>query len=572
MTALALMAPLAIVPGASEARAGTLSIAGASFSPRESGIDAADTSGGVLKGIGTFIAPLPLRNGSTILGLTLVGAVTASGESATATLYQLDTSIYSLANPAPVASVAIAGPTTGAPVTRSVAIPAVAVDVARYYYFVGVEEQGSGMTCGVRVDYQDPSPAPATESIGVAGLAFDPATSGVDLKSDSKGAVLYVGPLIPARFIAPVRLPQGAVVTALTTTALDDGDFDAAMHLIKVPRATYGGGTVMATVSTSGSVIDIPRTFTTTTVTSATIDNTTAFYYLELEMPNYIDVYGAVVSYIPPATPPVYDADALAAVPFLPERTGTDLRVPVSDTLAGASRFDLGLRLPDGEQVTTLGMAVHDNAAGGDLSLSLYRLDTATAGATPFLMATVASQGAVDGMRFFSTSTVLGRAVDNSRYFYYARFDTGSAPVQGGGLIVETRPCGDLDGDGYDGCVNDCDDTDPTRWSAPSEVTGLAASFDNGTGVTTLTWSPPVNPGGTAPPVYDTLLSSSPGDFLTAGVCVETAGADTTTALTGPLLGPGQALYFLVRPISACGAGPLGFDGNGTLVTGRACP
>jgi hypothetical protein len=103
-------------------------------------------------------------------------------------------------------------------------------------------------------------------------------------------------------------------------------------------------------------------------------------------------------------------------------------------------------------------------------------------------------------------------------------------------------------------------------------VQDLMVGFSATTGVTTLTWSPPANAGGSASPVYDTLRSFSRSDFSAGGTCIDTNGTDSTTTLTTPALTPGQALYFLVRAESSCGPGPLGFTSAGTAIVGRSCP
>ena len=97
-------------------------------------------------------------------------------------------------------------------------------------------------------------------------------------------------------------------------------------------------------------------------------------------------------------------------------------------------------------------------------------------------------------------------------------------------------------------------------------------TFNSGTGVTTLTWSPPANLGGNAQPVYDTLSSFTKSNFGGSATCVATNGPDTTSNLTTPALTPGQALFFLVRAESACGSGPIGFMSSGGGILSRSCP
>jgi hypothetical protein len=124
---------------------------------------------------------------------------------------------------------------------------------------------------------------------------------------------------------------------------------------------------------------------------------------------------------------------------------------------------------------------------------------------------------------------------------------------------------GDADGDGtVDGL--DCLSYDATMWDLPGEVTGLLLAHTGGVGgTTTLSWSPPASPGGTAP-LYDTIRSSTTLDFVTGGTCVETQDGSDTSSIDTFTPGPDELVGFLVRAANLCGAGPAG------SVPARACP
>src|SRR5206468_3359456 len=110
-------------------------------------------------------------------------------------------------------------------------------------------------------------------------------------------------------------------------------------------------------------------TFSTTTITTPAVDNGAAYYYLQLEVPTGLQVYGVQVDYTPPASSPPTGADSLAAVPFLPDDSSFDRRAPVSNALAGQARFNMSVRLQDGRQVQRLRMHVLDNDANGDVTV-----------------------------------------------------------------------------------------------------------------------------------------------------------------------------------------------------------
>jgi hypothetical protein len=603
----------------------TLTIPGASFTPYDSSANSADHTDGMLRGSSQFTTALPLRHGATLLDLTLVAEELSAFQQVYLTLRRTDHSFYGPGNPQILATAELNQQTTGTVATVTVPLPSIVLDLDHYSYYLEIEQDQNAVTHGVRVTYKDPDPA-GPQSIDIHGLGFDAWRTSTDVKWGNVGVMLSgTGAGVQGHYVAPLRLPQGATVTSLAATVYDETTDSATIRLLRVPvTAPYQGAAPMASVTTTGVPGDPIRSYATSSIANAVIDNGAAYYYLDIALGPIIDVYGVRVTWNPPATPPAWDAETRAAVPFLPSVMGTDARIASQETLAGQHRFDLGLQLPDGEQVLSFSISAFDNSTGGDMTAYLYRTDDTLASPASLLMATLTSQGQAGSVRQYTTDLIrAGRVIDNTRYFYYVQFFTGSVPVTASGVTVATAPCGDHDGDGFDGCVDDCDDdratvypgapeicgdgmvndcshplwpdptgtnegdadsdgfsvcqgdcndADATRWSPPSDVQNLMVGFSASTGVTTLTWSPPANPGGSAAPLYDTLSSFSKSDFSAGGTCVETEGPDTTTTLTTPVLGVGQALYFLVRAASSCGAGPLGFDSAGTAIAGRTCP
>lgn len=121
------------------------------------------------------------------------------------------------------------------------------------------------------------------------------------------------------------------------------------------------------------------------------------------------------------------------------------------------------------------------------------------------------------------------------------------------------------DDDGRSPFEGDCDDTDASVWGVPSEV--LDVSFASGKSI--LRWTEPADPGGTAPPRYDTLRSTSAAN-LGSAECLE-SGDDDCEASDVVLPVPGGAHYYVVRPIGpGCGPGSLG--AAGTLLWPREAP
>ena len=123
----------------------------------------------------------------------------------------------------------------------------------------------------------------------------------------------------------------------------------------------------------------------------------------------------------------------------------------------------------------------------------------------------------------------------------------------------------DTDGDGVLECEGDCDLANQEVWATPGEVTGLL--LHEVAGVTSLSWTPPTRLGCVVPR-YDTLRSMVPNDFMTAAVCIEADGTDTSS-VDPDLPPPGSIAFYLVRCENDCpsGQGPLGIAGPG-----RLCP
>jgi hypothetical protein len=130
----------------------------------------------------------------------------------------------------------------------------------------------------------------------------------------------------------------------------------------------------------------------------------------------------------------------------------------------------------------------------------------------------------------------------------------------------------DVDGDGFAFCGFDCDDADDLIWSTPGEVRSLMLTHDGAIGETTLVWSPPLAPGGSALR-YDTLGAAAPDGFDLAD-CIESDDGADTEAVTGVAPDPGDVSYVLVRAENDCasGQGTLGIGPAGADRTGRDCP
>jgi hypothetical protein len=102
----------------------------------------------------------------------------------------------------------------------------------------------------------------------------------------------------------------------------------------------------------------------------------------------------------------------------------------------------------------------------------------------------------------------------------------------------------------------------------PSEAQSLTLSSTK----ERLNWEAPADRGGlTTAVLYDTIRSSTPSDFLSAAICVDTNDAAVTATDTA-VPAPGSGFYYRVRAENACGQGSPGAGSDGVPVVARTCP
>jgi hypothetical protein len=103
-------------------------------------------------------------------------------------------------------------------------------------------------------------------------------------------------------------------------------------------------------------------------------------------------------------------------------------------------------------------------------------------------------------------------------------------------------------------------------------VESLVLGHDAGSGTTTLSWLPPLDPGASAV-AYEILRSTNPRNFLTSTSCV-TDGDPTDTTATDLEVPGVEGFNYLVRAVNGCpsGAGLVGRSSTNTPIAGRPCP
>lgn len=213
----------------------------------------------------------------------------------------------------------------------------------------------------------------------------------------------------------------------------------------------------------------------------------------------------------------------------------------------------------------------------GASGYNLYRSETAPEG--PFQQ--IATIGLFDSA--YDDATV----VAGVPYFYMM-----TATIDGeqttGRNVVEAIASPDADGDGIDDCADNCalipnldqgdgdgDGTGDSCDCAPSDdrLTDLPSVMNlRFTSSSMLEWDPITDPTG-ATSTYDLIRG------FTSGLPVGSGAGETcfASSITSPSLevpedpAPGEAYYFVVRGVNACGYGFYGFDSSSVARTSSAC-
>ena len=110
-------------------------------------------------------------------------------------------------------------------------------------------------------------------------------------------------------------------------------------------------------------------------------------------------------------------------------------------------------------------------------------------------------------------------------------------------------------------------------WGTPGEARDLRLHRMTNTHITTLSWTPPLLPGGSFL-IYDTLRSTQASNFASSTSCVETNDGLDTSAVDSQDPVPDTCLFYLIRAENTCpsGMGSLGNASDGTPRSGRGCP
>jgi hypothetical protein len=235
-------------PPARSARIGIASVAAVAFAPMTSGADIKSYVDGGLESVspagrGTFVAPIHLPDGATVRSLTMTARRAGYGR-ATARLVQVpvEGSVPTL-----MADVRVTGEDETVVEFETDRIAEPQIDAERNYYHVEVQIEEGTTVYGVRVEYD---PAAVGRSPTLEPLPASSFVAGTDLdrRETVDGALAGV-----TEFMAPVTLPDGALLRGMRLHAVDNDTGDVSAQLYRLDGRRPGRPpTLIAEITTLG--------------------------------------------------------------------------------------------------------------------------------------------------------------------------------------------------------------------------------------------------------------------------------------------------------------------------------
>jgi hypothetical protein len=316
---------------------------------------------------------------------------------------------------------------------------------------------------GVEASGQTPQkPAPAATAVTTAGTAyltipasaFTPHEDGYDFQNDGRYLKHFDGPSGGngrGWYLAPVNLPNGAVVTKMTFYYRDNSTADGVARLQRTNLA--GGYENMASVDTSGGW-SAPwyKSKSTTAIGHAQIDNSRYAYWVVWDLPysskppSVLDIIwgcSVVIEYVPPA-PTTRGVLSIPAAAFKPYEDGYDFQNDgryLEHLGVGPSGWYMAaVNLPNGAVVTKMTFYYYSGTTGQGVA-RLQRTDLMGGYDN---MASVESLGTGYASDF--TNTISYPHIDNFNHSYWVVWELMEAigawpfsagPVNGCGVVIE---------------------------------------------------------------------------------------------------------------------------------------
>lgn len=384
---------------------------------------------------GVFLAPVQLPQGAVITKMTFYfkdpGAGTAFARLNRATHYQLGSIILG-----GLSSTDLFPPSLGDTSTSSFS-PVPVFDNSQYFYFISLELPMGGQVWGhgVALEYTLPEQAVSPGKINIPPAAFSPFEDGYEFFIGDRMWHNW-GPgssQTNGWYLAPVYFPDGAVVKKMTFYwRRIDATAEAAVHLQRT-RLGYDTYQDMAVATSLAGVGDFSSSTIDTTINSPLIDNSQYAYWVVLDIPAATNPFNGVVELqdveieyeVPPTSGHL---NSVPAAGFRSFEDGYDFQNhgrhlfhsqgPGGGTANGW--YLTPLNLPDGNSISSLSFFAYVNSTQAG-TVRLQRTEWGT-GNYQDLAVIVTGTGDLGNSKF-SSNTIIGGPIDNSRYAYWLIWD-----------------------------------------------------------------------------------------------------------------------------------------------------
>lgn len=400
---------------------------------------------------GTYFAPVTLPQGALITKVTYFWKDPGAPGDTSATLYR---ALRWTDNFQPVAGVPSSydlfppsfGSTSSTPQHFSINEP---INNLAYIYYIHMSISGGGQTwsCAFQIEYTEPAATPTSGVVTIPPASYTPFSDGHDYYNNGWNVDAFGGPANlfgRAWYFAPVTLPDGATVTGLsfqwqrkintnqTASAILYRTFLSNDDYIHMATAT----------STTGSGPFTGSTFN-TAISNAQVLNLLFTYWLVIDMPANnppeVEARDVFVQYSLPE--PYNYVLAIPAAAFQPYENGYDFENhgrhiehkhgPGNNTANGW--YLAPVNLPDGAIINHMDFNwIEKSGVAGVARLQRTQLNVGNYTELGTIFTSTGSSTPTGGAG--SDSSILGGAVDNSRYAYWVVVDI---PASATGSLVE---------------------------------------------------------------------------------------------------------------------------------------
>jgi hypothetical protein len=287
------------------------------------------------------------------------------------------------------------------------------------------------------------SSTPGRACLSIPAAAFHPLSGQYDFENHGRFLKQFAGGTGSGLYLAPVQLPHGATVTAVTFRWYDTLVGTEGAAIMRRSNRTSASEDNMAYAATFdeggyGSSQD-------NTIAYATVDNANYTYYVQWQIPSAApQVWGCSVDieYIPPPTASkgYLSIPAAAFEPFEDGYGYNNMGALLAHYSGPAVTgwYLAPVQLPQGATVTKLTSYFYDDSTTDDILARLQRSDMA---GNFYEMANADSSGYSAGYGNRSDTTITNPVIDNSQNTYWVVWDippyevTGSA--SGKGVLIE---------------------------------------------------------------------------------------------------------------------------------------